>query len=85
MASKVEPKLDISIFYKAAGCPISKVKLENPDHQKLLEDALADIARVPHQAIRDVLIDQWGIGISRDTIANHRSIPQKCSCRNIPK
>jgi hypothetical protein len=85
MATKSEPKLDMSIFYKAAGCPLSKVQLDNPDHQQLLDSAIADVARVPHQAIRDVLLEQWGIGVSRDTIANHRSTPQKCSCRNIPK
>jgi len=85
MVAKPEEKLDMRIFYKAAGCPVSKVKLENPEHQALFEAALADTARVPSPAISDVLLTQWGISISRDTVNNHRSNPQKCSCRNIPK
>ena len=37
---KLESPLDMNVFYKASGCPLSKVKLENPEHQKLLEQAI---------------------------------------------
>ena len=83
-AKQVEPELDLSIFYKASGCPLSKVKLENPEHQALIEQAIATTT-VSASAISDILFEQWGVSVGKDTVIKHRSNPQKCSCRLIPK
>ncbi len=81
---KAEPELDMSIFYKASGCPLSKVKLDNPEHQALLERAIAT-PTISHSAIVDVLWDKWGVKVGKETVAGHRATPQKCSCRSLPK
>ena len=81
---KTESELDLNIFYKASGCPASKVVLDNPAHQALFEQALA-APTISHAAISEVLFDKWGVVLSGDAIGRHRSSPQKCSCRNIPK
>ena len=84
MAEKKPEALDINIFYKASGCPVSKVKLENPEHQALFEQAL-NTSTISGSAIADILFEQWGVSIGKDTVLKHRSNPQKCSCRSIPK
>jgi len=81
---KTEPKLDIGIFYKASGCAVSKLQLENPEHQALFEQAISTLT-ISHAAISEVLYDKWGVGISGDAIGRHRANPQKCACRSIPK
>ena len=81
---KTEPELDLNIFYKASGCPVSKIKLDNPDHQGLFESAL-DTQTISHAAISEVLYEKWGVVLTGDSIGKHRAHPQKCSCRNIPK
>lgn len=81
-----EPELDMSIFYKASGCKLSQIKLDNPAHQALLEEAIAaPVSVVSSRGITDVLSERWGISISADVVNQHRSTPQKCACRNIPK
>ena len=82
--SKTEPELDLRIFYKASGCPVSKVHLENPEHQALLEQAIA-APSISHAAISEVLWDKWQVQLTGDSIGRHRAYPQKCSCKNIPK
>jgi hypothetical protein len=79
-----EPELDLSIFYRASGCPVSKVKLESPEHQALFEKALTTLS-ISHSAIVDVIYEKWGVEISKDTMRKHRITPQACSCRSIPK
>ena len=74
----------MSIFYKASGCPLSKVRLDDSSHQALLEQAIA-APSISNAAIADVLFEKWGISVSADTVGKHRMNPQKCSCRNIPK
>ena len=81
---KTESSLDMKIFYKASGCPLSKVELDDPAHQALLDQALGT-ATISASAISDILLDQWGISIGKDTVLKHRNIPQRCSCKNIPK
>ena len=84
MVAKTEKKLDLSIFYTESRCPLGKLRLENPEHQKLIEDAIAT-PTISHQAIARVLLDEWNISISPDTVNKHRSTPQRCACRNLPK
>lgn len=81
---KIEPEVDLSMFYKESGCTVSKVHLENPEHQAVLEQALAT-RTISSSAISDILFEKWGVSVSHDTVAKHRSTPQKCACRNIPK
>lgn len=83
-AKKPEVELDLRIFYKASGCAVSKVALDNPEHQALFEQALAATS-ISHAAISEVLFDKWGVVISGDAIGRHRSNPQKCACRSLPK
>ncbi len=79
-------KLDMSIFYKASGCKLSQIKLENPEHQALLEQAIATpVSIISNQGIVDVLYERWQVSIGKDVVNNHRAVPQKCACRNIPK
>lgn len=82
--AKEPEELSINIFYKASGCPLAKVKLDDPKHQALLEEAI-NTQTISHSAIADVLWDVWGIKVGKDTIAGHRSKPQKCSCPSLPK
>lgn len=82
--SKTEPELDLNIFYKASGCPVSKVHLENPEHQRLFEEAI-NTHSISHAAIAEVLWDKWQVQLSGDALGRHRAYPQKCSCKSIPK